>query len=108
MVGEIKVVFTSHVIEYLDDWVRILYKKEYFGFVETAEDYVSKIYDAVPENIKLTPHKLTPQKLQYLGSTYIFYKSNSRTTWFVFFEKQADNYLVTGIINNHCEEAKEL
>ena len=108
MVGEIKVVFTPHVIDFLDDLVRVLYKKEYFGFVETAEEYVAKIYDSVPENIKLGAHKLTPKSLKYRGSNYIFYKSNRRTTWYIFFEKSQQNYLITGIINNHCEEAKEL
>lgn len=88
MVGKIKVVFTPHVINFLDDLVHILYKKEYFGFVETAEEYVSKIYDVVPENIKSSTHKLTPKNLKYLGSNYIFYKSNNRTTWYVFFEKK--------------------
>ncbi len=91
----------------MDDLVRVLYKEEYFGFIDTAEEYVSKIYDAVPKNIKVSTHKLTPQKLQYLGSNYIFYKSNNRTTWYIFFEKSNQSYLITGIINNHCEEAKE-
>ena len=108
MVGKIKVVFTPHVIDFLDDLVRVLYKKEYFGFIETAEEYVLKIYDAVPENIKLSTHRLTPKNLKYLGSNYIFYKSNNRTTWYIFFEKKNQNYLITGIINNHCEEAKEI
>ena len=88
MVGKIKVVFTPNVIDYLDVLVRILYKKEYFGYIETAEEYVLKIYDAVPEKIKHNIHKSTPQKLQYLGSNYIFYKANARTTWYVFFEKR--------------------
>jgi hypothetical protein len=108
MVGEIKVVFTPDVIDYLDVLVRILYKKEYFGFIETAEESVLKIYDAVPENIKWNVQKPTPQKLQYLGSNYIFYNANGRTTWYIFFEKQDAVFLITGIINNHCEEAKGL
>ena len=108
MVGKIKVIFTPPVIDFLDDLVRILYKKEYFGFVETAEEYVLKLYDAVPENIKSSTHRLTPKSLKHLGSNYTFYKSNNRTTWYVFFEKKNQSYLITGIINNHCEEAKEL
>jgi len=108
MVGEIKVVFTPHVIVFLDDLVRVLYKKEYFGFKETAEEYVSKIYDAVPEYINSSTHKLTPKSLKYLGANYIFYKPNNRTTWYIFFEKKNHNYLITGIINNHCEEAKDI
>jgi hypothetical protein len=108
MVGKIKVVFTPHVIDFLDDLVRVLYKKEYFGFIETAEEYVLKIYDAVPENIKLSTHKVSLKNLKHLGSNYIFYKANNRTTWYIFFEKRNQNYLITGIINNHCEEGKEL
>lgn len=108
MVGKVKVIITPKVIDYLDDLVRILYKEEYFGFVESAEDYVSKIYDALDENIKLYTHKITPQKLKYLGFSYIFYKSNKRTTWYIFFKKEDNKYLITSILNNHCEEVKDL
>jgi pyoverdine/dityrosine biosynthesis protein Dit1 len=108
MVGEIKLIYTSHVIDYLDDLVRILYKKEYFGFIETAEGYVSNIYDAIPERIKLSTHQQTPKCLKYRGSNYIFYKANNRTTWYIFFEKQNKNFLITGILNNHCEEINNL
>lgn len=105
MVGEIKLVYTSYVIGYLDDLVRILYKKEYFGFMETAEEYVLNIYDFISKNIKLSQHRLTPKSLQHLGSNYIFYRVNKRTTWFVLFEKKNENFLITGVLNNHCEEA---
>ena len=80
MVGKIEVIFTPHVIDFLDELVRLLYKKEYFGFIETAEEYVSKTYDSVPENLRLSTRKQTPQKLRNLGSHYIFYKANNRTT----------------------------
>jgi len=63
MVGEIEVVFTPSVIRYLDDLVITLYKKEYFGFIESAEEYVANIYDVVPERIKKFPQKKTPDKL---------------------------------------------
>jgi hypothetical protein len=91
---------------YLDDLIEILYKKEYFGFIESAEIYVANIYDFIFQNINKFPSKNTPIKLEAFGSSYIFYKSNTRTTWYIFFEKFNDNYLVTYIINNHCEEAK--
>ncbi len=108
MVGKVEIIITPQVIVFLDDLVRILYKKEYFGFIESAEEYVSKIYDSINENIRLSPYKTTPHKLKYLGSKYIFYKANSRTTWFFFFENSNNNYLITGILNNHCEEVKDL
>ena len=44
----------------------------------------------------------------HLGKKYIFYKANSRTTWYVFFESNENKILITGILNNHCEEAKWL
>lgn len=108
MVGKIEVVFTPSVISYLDDLVLILYKKEYFGFIESAEEYVDDIYDAVPEKIRKSPHKKTSKSLKHLGSEYVFYKPNARTTWYIFFEKSNQNYLITGILNNYSEEAKEL
>ncbi|AXB56572.1 hypothetical protein [Flavobacterium fluviale] len=108
MVGEIEVIYTSSVIHYLDDLVVTLYKKEYFGFIESAEEYVLHIYDAIPERIKKSSHKKTPKSLQYLGLNYVFYKANSRTTWYIFFEKRNQNYLITGITNNYSAEAKQL
>lgn len=106
--GEIKIIYTPDVIRSLDDLVVVLYKKEYFGFVESAENYVLDIYDTVPERLKKTTHKKTPNSIKHLGSNYIFYKTNSRTTWYIFFEKSGQNYLITGVINNNSVEVKEL
>ena len=108
MVGQIEINSTPDVVRFLDDLINELYKKEYFGFIESAEKYVSDIYKAIPDRIKKTTHKKTPNNIKYLGSNYIFYKANARTTWYVFFEKQDAIFLITGIMNNHCEEAKEL
>ncbi|WP_296142325.1 hypothetical protein [uncultured Flavobacterium sp.] len=62
MVGKIEVIFTPKVIAYLDDLIQILYKKEYFGFIESAEKYVTAIYDSVPEKLKATKHKSSPKE----------------------------------------------
>ncbi len=108
MAEKVKFIYTPFVIDFLDDLVRILYKKEYFGFIDTAENYVLKIYDAIEKDVCITKHQETPAELSYLGSSYIFYKSNKRTTWYVFFERKENNYLITGILNNYCEEVKYL
>lgn len=108
MVGKIEVNFTPKVIAYLDDLVQVLYIKEYFGFIETAEKYVSEIYDSVPGNLKAKKYKSAPKQLKHLGSKYIFYKVNSRTVWYIFFESKDEKYLITGIINSYCEEVKYL
>jgi hypothetical protein len=103
-----KVIFKNKVLDCLDELVFTLFKEEYFSYSENAQLYVDKIVDFIVLDIYSFPHKYTPQKLYYLGSNYIFYKSNNRTTWYVFFEKKNTVFLITGIINNHCEEAKEL
>ena len=103
-----KVIFKDRVLDYFDELVYTLFKEEYFSYCEKAQLYVDQIVDFIILEINNFPYKITPQKLQYLGSNYIFYKSNNRTTWYIFFEKSNQSYLITGIINNHCEEAKEL
>lgn len=103
-----RIIFEDSLLDYLDRLVFTLFKEQYFSYSENAQFYVDKIVDFVILEITSFPHKTTPQKLKYLGSYYIFYNSNSRTTWYIFFEKKNQNYLITGIINNHCMEASEL
>lgn len=102
------ILFDNEVVDYLDNLVFELYKKEYFGFVESADAFVLKLADFIYENIEKLPSRKTPSKIQQLGSNYIFYQSNQRTTWYVFFDKEGTNYLITSIINNHSKEAKWL
>ena len=103
-----KVIFKKEVLDYFDELIYVLFAKDYFGYPENAINYVNKIVDFTTNEIADFPHKTTPQKLKYLGSNYIFYKANNHTTWFVFFEKQNNSYLITGLLNNHCEEANDL
>lgn len=107
MVGEIKVFVSPAVVDYLDTLVYQLYKKEYFGFIASAEEYVISIYNVINTNIHLN-NKPTPEKLLYLGSNYIFFNPNKGTTWYIFFEKKDSTYLVTGILNNYSEEIRHL
>ena len=98
----------NKVLEYFDDLIYALFEDEYFGFVESSETYVNKIIDFIYENHETFPSRITPTEIKSLGSNYIFYKINPRTTWFIFFEKKEAIFLVTNIINNHCKEAKFL
>ena len=106
MVEERSVIFNFEVIYYLDSLIRKLYNDDYFSYIENADLYVEKIYEFTENSIHTFPHKTTPTDLLYLGSNYIFYKSNARTTWYIFFENQNSSYVVTGILNNHCVEAQ--
>ena len=102
------IIYEDAVIDYLDDLVYELYKKEYFGFLESAYNFADNIIDFIENSIDTFTSKKTPESLQHFGSKYIFYKSNQRTTWYIFFENFENKYLITNIINSHCEEAKYL
>jgi hypothetical protein len=103
-----KVIFKEEILLYFDELISILFDREYFSYEKNAILYVDKIVDFIILEINSFPHKSTPQKLRHLGSNYIFYKANNRTTWYIFFERQDSIFLITGISNNHCEEAKRL
>ncbi len=102
------VIYTKYFIDYLDSLVYILYKKEYFGFIESADVYIDKIYEFIEQDIQNFPSRKTPEILKNFGSNYIFYKSNQRTTWYIFFEVLNNNFLITNIINSNSEEVKFL
>ncbi len=103
-----KIIFRQNVLDYFDELFLALFYKEYFGFEDAANNYVSRIIDFIHNDISTFPHKLTPKELRHLGSKYIFYKANPRTVWYVFFENKKEKYIVTGIINSHSNEAKYL
>lgn len=69
-----KIIFEKAVLEYFDDLVFALFEDEYFGFLETAQDYINKIVGFVISSISSFPHKKTPKSIQYLGSNYFFIK----------------------------------
>jgi hypothetical protein len=102
------IVFQNGVLDYLDDLVYVLFKKEYFGFMQSSYDYVDKIIDFIKMNIEHFPSRKTPAELKNYGSRYVFYKSNQRTTWYIFYESKHNNYLITNIVNSHFQEAKWL
>ena len=62
----------------------------------------------IDENITTFPARKTPFKIDYLGSNYMFYKSTQRTTWYIFFDKEGTNFLITNIINSNSEQVKWL
>ncbi|PKP18836.1 MAG: hypothetical protein CVU07_01140 [Bacteroidetes bacterium HGW-Bacteroidetes-23] len=103
-----KVIFKNEVLLYLDELIYQLFEDEYFSYPENAVIYVNKIVDFTINEISTFPHKKTPFKLKNLGSRYIFYKSNSRTTWYLFFENHKNKILITGILNNHSPLANDI
>ncbi len=102
------VILQQDVTDYLEDLVRILFEKEYFGYEKSAQLYVSKIYDFIEFDLVNFPSKQTPDRLMRYGSKYVFYKANNHTTWYIFFESKGERYLITYITNNHMENVSFL
>jgi len=69
--------------------------------MEYAEAYVLKIRHFIEENIETYPSKITPDSLKQYGENYILYKANSRTTWYIFYSREEEFYLIRFIANNH-------
>jgi len=101
------VIILTEVLDYLDDLVIILYKKDYFGFLETSKNYVKELLEDIKINLPTKPHKPAPEYFNKYGKDmeYASFKKNKRTTWYVFFEIYDNNgeliYLVRYIANNH-------
>jgi hypothetical protein len=93
-----KIVLHSNVRNGLDELIDILYYQDYFSYKENAVDYVNAIYDFIL-TIPLQLHKKPNTKLY--GSLYCSYKSNKRTTWYIFFDIIDDVYQIKFITNNH-------
>ncbi|MDR2205098.1 MAG: hypothetical protein LBE36_02915 [Flavobacteriaceae bacterium] len=103
---KIKIFYKPSVEQYINNLILLLYEQEYFGFLEDAIEYKNRIIDYIEQNISTFPAKPTPFLLRKLGSQYIFYKANQRTTWFIFFEENDNIFLVTHITNNFSEIIK--
>lgn len=105
---EINILNRPEVEMYLNELIFVLFKEKYFSNLENSIFYKDKIIDFIENDIANFSSKKTTAALKNFGSKYIFYKSNQRTTWYVFSEHKNNNYLITNIINSHCEETKWL
>ncbi|SFI06145.1 hypothetical protein [Halpernia frigidisoli] len=106
MVG--KIIYSDNFISQLDELSKILYTKKYFSFIEDVDFYIDKIYDYLDFNIDKPISKISPEKFKKYGERFIKYKANSRTTWYIFFDKKDNKFLVNYILNNHSHDFPEL
>lgn len=91
---KVKLFYKPETEDYFNELVFILFKEDYFSYLENAIIYKDKILNFIESNISTFPSRKTPKKLQSFGTNYIFYKSNQRTTWYIFFEKSENKYLL--------------
>ena len=96
-----KVIIEESANQYLNELIEILFKDEYFGFMESSINYVSEIYDFI-HTIPIQVKKNT--KNSRYGFYYCSFKMNSNTTWYFIFNHHQSTYLVTHILNNHTAD----
>lgn len=95
-----EIIISYRVRNFLRELITILYQEEYFGFLESAEEYVNNLIDEILQ-LSLKTHHHTPEQLKKYGSYYVKIKGSKRTMWYVFFEKHENRYLIEFITNNH-------
>lgn len=108
MVGKIDIIYSSQFIDFINELTRTLHKRKYFGFIENSYNYTDKIYDFIEDNIDKPISKLSPDKFIKFGTFYFKYKANENTTWYIFFDRKDNRFLVNYILNNHSQDFSEL
>ena len=90
-----------YVEETLTLLVEKLYQKEYFGFKQSAKDYVDIIVDFM-FTIPTLRHKRTLNPKH--GTYYCTYRHNTKTSWYIYFDIEGELYNIKNIINNHSAD----
>jgi len=96
-----KIIYDKNVIDYLENLAIKLFKKDYFGFLETANNYVDNLTIEIENSIFVKQHKIAPLHFKKYGSHYITLKTAKRTMWYVFFIKKDNRYVIKYLTNNH-------
>ena len=97
------VAFHPHVIDFLEQLTFELYEKGYFGFYDSACEYVDRMIDDISSNIHIKLCKKAPLHFNKFGKNmfYTSYQPNDQTTWYIFFNVNDERYLIRYITNNH-------
>lgn len=102
-----KVLFLPEVRMYFQELQDILFEKEYFGFEESAVQYVRDLIFDIEATLPERASKIAPPYFNRYGKElrYASFRKNRNTQWYVFFNKYRENgeviYLVRYISNNH-------
>ena len=102
-----KVLITPEAKRYLTNLITILYENEYFGFKDSAKNYVVELRKDIENNLPTRQHKPATQYFDQYGKDMLYaaFRKNRQTTWYAFFTKYNENgntfYLVRYIANNH-------
>jgi len=97
--------YTDDITDYLNELIDILFEQDYFGFIDSAKQYVSNMKNYIETNITILPAYPAPLYFSryQIGMQYVTYRSNKSTTWYFFFLQEGNRYLICYVTNNHFE-----
>lgn len=102
-----RIVFLPETLDYFNELTTILYEKEYFGFEESALEYVDDLVDDIKSSLHAKAKKNAPAYFNRYGKglKYATFRKSRQTQWFVFFTvyetRKGIVYLVRHVTNNH-------
>lgn len=102
-----KVLFSPEVEDYLFELSEILYQKEYFGFKDSAVEYVKRLILEIRNTLPASKKRRTPAYFERYGKNlyYASFRVNKNSQWYAFFSTYIQGgetiYLVRYISNNH-------
>jgi hypothetical protein len=99
-----KIVYSKKSIRFLSKLIKILFEKDYFSFEESAIIYTEKVMIESENLILKGIHKNTPFQISKYGRFYSYFNSNSKTTWYFFFDIIDNTFIIRYISNNHVKE----
>ncbi len=102
-----QVIYREEIELYLSELIAVLFEKEYFGFNDSARQYVHELRMAIEKALPIIAiRKKAPEYFSRYGKDlwYIHIRMNKQTTWYAFFSIHRNNlYIVRYITNNHTE-----
>ena len=102
-----RVLVLPEVRQYLSELIWVLFDNDYFGFLESAEDYVESLFEDIKTTLPNRQKRPAPPYFQRYGKNmfYATFRKSKHTQWYVFFniyEKNGElTYVVRYISNNH-------
>jgi len=97
--------FSNRVSSYFDELITILFWQDYFGFIDSALQYVLDMMNYIEKYIAVLPNYIAPDYFDKYqkGMRYMTYQANRRTTWYIFFKQKDNRFIIYYITNNHFE-----
>lgn len=102
-----KVLALPEVRHYMKKLMTVLFEKNYFGFYETSEKYVTDLFYNITNNLPKKLAKPAPEYFDRYGKNMLYatFRKSRNTQWYVFFNIYRQNgetiYLIRYISNNH-------